>query len=950
MINEIHYYHMLTEQIHAKMREDWEYFYNEVQGDQDDKKLYQFLYRYVNINKAVSALKSELQELFSDREKYPSFFKRILNRADMDDTFQYIVRLGVQRKFLKNVVEYYGEVKDFKFTDYEDVITYLFFYCQGLTMDDLRQVAIADAYIDTACFALSYAGEPGELGRAYKGGLAIRENSKYLDESVLDTLLHYNIDSQELANGVRYKTRYMLQMISNSSLQSRERSVYKFYYIDRYQLHLHLGHFFRKYFDGKYPDSVYQYSTRNEVLVNKEDREKKIQFIIERKTSDKRDAIVYWIVERGKRSRLRLFLRRDTIMFQIDDGQSEALPFMPEEERLPYQEVERVCNKLLAVSVGKEYLELLYLYVDNLYNKGRQYKLAFSHEYQYDFVQEEDKKCIRVGQGHRKTPAGFFHNQGKGKGRIQNINALIGRNGSGKTSVARLLTESEIFGIRDHSEQNQYCVIFKIGNNLYWVSNMDDIEVEVSDTQIQLSRLGEGENFEQFQGIMNTAVVSYNNFLNPVNVGILKQTVSRPVESAMRYNLTTLELLARDLKGNIQTDILRIANLCQDLEEQSKDLGIVDLKEVYLYADKRACGMIDSSYREACRKTGTGEWFNRELFFYFNYNLNERGKKNRQSAKLLMELYCKWYIADIIESRKLYRSTDLSEKDKGEIKAHLVKQISAYQELDCRYCGDTTEENTGSVCYQWRMNLANIARCCALFGEMLCGKGILFLELPQMSTGESARLLLFARLHAVFRVREAYTAFLPSSSEQRNFILVLDEIEAFFHPTWQRDIVYDLIDFLEWESETFDAYDNIQIILSSNAPFFLSDLPKDSLICLDEESMGREQTYSSFGQNIHTILKNSFLLKDGLMGKFAQQKIEAAFAVLQDNETDQESLEEVEYIVDELEEPIIKHALAELLERTKDRNMGFKERELAKYQRQVEELQEKINRLQSDMD
>ena len=167
---------------------------------------------------------------------------------------------------------------------------------------------------------------------------------------------------------------------------------------------------------------------------------------------------------------------------------------------------------------------------------------------------------------------------------------------------------------------------------------------------------------------------------------------------------------------------------------------------------------------------------------------------------------------------------------------------------------------------------------------------------------------------------------------------------------WQREIVYDLIDFLEWESEKFDAYDNVHLILSSNAPFFLSDLPKDSLICLDEEAVGQEQNYSSFGQNIHTILKNLFLLEDGLMGKFAQQKIESAFAILQKNEVDSESLEEVEYIVNELEEPIIKHALMQLLERAKEQNMGFKERELAKYKRQAAELQEKIDKLQNDID
>lgn len=948
MVNEKIYYHLIIKQIGAKMSNDWGHFCTETRDEQEDLMIYQFLYSYVDIDKAVSILESELKKLFLDRKIYPEFFHRILDRAVLKHTWHYIERLGVQKEFLKNLVAYYCELKQYKFADYENVIIYLFFYSQGLTINDLERMTIADTYIETACFALSYAGEPGELGRAYYGGQAIRENCQYLDESVLDTLLQCNIDDNEMTNGVRYQIRYMLQMILYSSLQDREPNIYKFVYIDRYQLHYHLARFFRDFFDGKYPDSVYQHGTKNEVLVNKEYQGKSIQFVIDRNATDRRDEIVYLIVEPDKISRLRVWLGQDTVMVQIDNERLEEFSFMPKEERLIYQQIERVCNKLLSVDVSREYLELLYLYVDNLYSKGRQYKLAFSHEYYYDFIQEDDKKYIYVGWEDHRTPIAFFYNQGRGKGSIRNINALIGRNGSGKTSVAKLLTESEIFGIRDREEQNQYCVIFKIGNNLYWVTNMANMEVKVSDTDIRLSQLG--ENFEQFQNIMNTTVVSYNNFLNPLSVGVFKQTVSRPIESVMRYSLTTPELLARDLKGSLQTDILRVANLYEDLEEQPKDLGIVNLREVYLYADRKVCEKIDSSYQKACKKAEIGEWLYWQAYRFYEYDWIEGADHDEVYNGLPIELYCKWYIKRIIEKRKVYRQTDLSEKEMEEIKMYLTKRIDNYQKLNCRYCGDVMEERSRSGFYKWRMDWQNIVQCHIMFGEMLQDIGGFFFEFPQMSMGESARLLLFARLHSVFHVRQEYRAFLPLSSEQRNFILVLDEIEAFFHPVWQREIVYDLIDFLEWESEKFDAYDNVHLILSSNAPFFLSDLPKDSLICLDEEAVGQEQNYSSFGQNIHTILKNSFLLEDGLMGKFAQQKIESAFAILQKNEVDSESLEEVEYIVNELEEPIIKHALMQLLERAKEQNMGFKERELAKYKRQAAELQEKINKLQNDID
>ena len=175
-----------------------------------------------------------------------------------------------------------------------------------------------------------------------------------------------------------------------------------------------------------------------------------------------------------------------------------------------------------------------------------------------------------------------------------------------------------------------------------------------------------------------------------------------------------------------------------------------------------------------------------------------------------------------------------------------------------------------------------------------------------------------------------------------NYLLLLDEIEAFFHPTWQRRIVYDLIAFLEWEEKYFHAYDNVHIILSSNSPFFLSDLPQSNLIRLDEEMV--EQT---FGENIHSILKNAFLKENGLMGEFAQTKINEAFDILRNKEITQEEWKYVDEIKNLIEEPILKSAFMELYEKALERT-GNKAKRLAEYEKQMEELQKKMQELQGE--
>ena len=117
-------------------------------------------------------------------------------------------------------------------------------------------------------------------------------------------------------------------------------------------------------------------------------------------------------------------------------------------------------------------------------------------------------------------------------------------------------------------------------------------------------------------------------------------------------------------------------------------------------------------------------------------------------------------------------------------------------------------------------------------------------------------------------------------------ILFLDEVTLPFHPAWEKRIIKLLTDFF--------YKDNIHFIITSHSPFLLSDLPKQNIIFLDnykeedkevtneEQKIGNCKVLShtevlskkqTFGANIHTLLSDSFFMKDGLMGEFAYDKI-----------------------------------------------------------------------------
>lgn len=106
--------------------------------------------------------------------------------------------------------------------------------------------------------------------------------------------------------------------------------------------------------------------------------------------------------------------------------------------------------------------------------------------------------------------------------------------------------------------------------------------------------------------------------------------------------------------------------------------------------------------------------------------------------------------------------------------------------------------------------------------------------------------------------------------------LILDEIELYFHPEYQRQYVKRLLDDIK--SFDFPDLKAINVLIISHSPFILSDIPKQNILFLDktkEYSFSIPNEYPSdntFGENIHEILANGFFLEE-TMGAFAKRKI-----------------------------------------------------------------------------
>lgn len=100
--------------------------------------------------------------------------------------------------------------------------------------------------------------------------------------------------------------------------------------------------------------------------------------------------------------------------------------------------------------------------------------------------------------------------------------------------------------------------------------------------------------------------------------------------------------------------------------------------------------------------------------------------------------------------------------------------------------------------------------------------------------------------------------------------IILDEIELYYHPEYQREYIENLITLLS--QEKYKGL-NFNVIFSTHSPFILSDIPSQNILKLKHGESRKNDRINSFAANIYDLLKDEFFLKDGAIGIFASNKI-----------------------------------------------------------------------------
>ena len=97
-----------------------------------------------------------------------------------------------------------------------------------------------------------------------------------------------------------------------------------------------------------------------------------------------------------------------------------------------------------------------------------------------------------------------------------------------------------------------------------------------------------------------------------------------------------------------------------------------------------------------------------------------------------------------------------------------------------------------------------------------------------------------------------------------DYVIILDDIDANVPPKSQGECLFNIIKFI---NKSFE-HNHVHIILATNSPIVLSDIPYGNVIDLDSDNLDRDNTerkFNTFSANIYTVYHYAYHVRTNLL-------------------------------------------------------------------------------------
>jgi len=461
-------------------------------------------------------------------------------------------------------------------------------------------------------------------------------------------------------------------------------------------------------------------------------------------------------------------------------------------------------------------LELVYLWVENYKNIHEQ-GFNFSSRFNCDYNKKINELTIKENDEYIPD---FF-------GKNINVTAIVGKNGSGKSSVLNaIINIVEYFFI----EETNYILVFMEDEDKFYYSNFNFIQKTLI---MESSKL---------EGRLIVSINEIDNDKSPLAF-IDKDMDESPIKDTLNAISTFKPYEIIDIS------IQKIANLLIDNLKKENNLSFK--LSTFMYLPNQIS--IEFISKE-------------QIIEKYLYSIFSDRTKIKDSFMQINDEYHEFLFIEYIKYLK---------------KNHLITFGSEKAIIDLMKNKDKLEKKLKN------MSIMNIDDFYRFFYPLRKKKIFIISDLTEKEKSiyiRENRYLDYFNIDFIDKRNRKYndlshgekTIFgqllnLYFFKEDENMIFLFDEPEVSLHPSWQKKYINEICNLLL----KFDNKNHF--IFTTHSPFLLSDIPKQNIIFLDTDENGNCKIASglkeTFGQNIHTLLSDSFFMEDGLIGEFAKRKI-----------------------------------------------------------------------------
>lgn len=159
------------------------------------------------------------------------------------------------------------------------------------------------------------------------------------------------------------------------------------------------------------------------------------------------------------------------------------------------------------------------------------------------------------------------------------------------------------------------------------------------------------------------------------------------------------------------------------------------------------------------------------------------------------------------------------------------------------------------------------------------------------STGELAKLNIFSSIYNYMKKSISFTT-----------LFILDEVDLYLHPEWQRTFISELISFLKSETDT----STIQLLISTHSPLIIGDFLPEDIISLQNNNDGH--TYVTEAYGFGTEITDAYISGMHISSTFGEHSREKLLKLI-DSKLNGELRDEDSWLISKLKDSSIKRML-----------------------------------------